>query len=331
MKEKISVITPVYNTKEYLEDCVNSVLKQTCTDFKLILIDDGSRDGSKEICEKFAGQDKRIQVICQEHKGVSAARNAGIEAAEGKYLFFLDSDDRIHSQLLEALYQLLEENHGTIGAAGMCHAERERCGENTDWEKEDRQMWEGGYLLPYKVKEKFFFGNTKVRFDAIGGKMILRNAVKAVRFQEKLTHGEDTYFLYQIIANGADAVVLPRNWYYYRKNNEKKYSVQSCRSRYQCQKAICDCETENGRITEAVYAEWRLLCNMVLWQEIGRQYRDNELEEYVKSLINTEKKTELFSKIDWCRKAIFYLGCVYYPLYKWIADAMYWYHVTLGN
>ncbi len=104
--QKISVIIPVYNTKEYLEDCVNSVLEQTWTKIEVILIDDGSKDGSKELCEELCRRDNRIRLFPQEHKGGSAARNAGIEAAEGEYLFFLDSDDMIHPQLLEALYKL---------------------------------------------------------------------------------------------------------------------------------------------------------------------------------------------------------------------------------
>ncbi len=67
---------------------------------------------------------------------------------------------------------------------------------------------------------------------------------------------------------------------------------------------------------------------MVLWKEKGRKNRDARLKNYVKGLIENEKNQILFSKVDWCRKAVFYLGCVCYPLYKWIADVMYWYHTT---
>ena len=331
MKEKISVVIPVYNTKEYLEDCVNSVLEQTWTDFKMILVDDGSQDGSREICEELCRRDSRIQIVFQEHKGVSAARNAGIETAEGKYLFFLDSDDRIHPQLLEALYKLQEENHGTIGTAGMYYAERGRFQKPADWEKEDRQMWEGCYLDNRKAKQPLCFHHTKVKLDSIGGKMILREAVKEVRFNENLARGEDTWFLHQLIANGADVTVLFQNWYYYRKNSgkEKEYSVESCRSIYQWQKAICDYEIKNNRISKAVHTEWCILCNMVLWKEMGRKKQDARLKEYVRDLIENEKRQKLFSKVDWCRKAVFYLGCACYPLYKRIEDVMYWYHTTL--
>ena len=329
--QKISVIIPVYNTKEYLEDCVNSVLEQTWTKIEVILIDDGSKDGSKELCEELCRRDNRIRLFPQEHKGVSAARNAGIEAAEGEYLFFLDSDDMIHPQLLEALYKLQEESHGVIGTAGMQYAEKGRIQKSAVWEKEDRQTWEGCYLDNHKARNPYFFHHTKVKLNAIGGKMILREGVKAIRFNENLTHGEDTWFLYQLISNGADVTVLFRNWYFYRKNRRREgdYSVESCRSRYECQKAICDYETKKGRITEAVHTEWCLLCNLVLWQEMGKRNSDRELKEYVKNLIETEKRQALFPKVDWCRRIVFYLGCIYYPVYKLIADLMHWYHTVL--
>ncbi len=328
--QKISVIIPVYNTKEYLENCVNSVLGQTWTDVEVILIDDGSQDGSKELCEELQRRDSRIRLILQEHKGVSSARNAGIEAAEGRYLFFLDSDDTIHPQLLEALHKLQEENHGVIGTAGMHYADEGRSQNPPEWKREDGQTWEGCYLNNDKARMPLCFHHTKVKLDSIGGKMILREAVKAVRFQENLARGEDTRFLYELIANGADAVVLFRDWYYYRKNSsrEGEYSVESCRSIYEFQKAICDDEIKNNRVSKAVKTEWRLLCNMVLWKERGRKNRDARLKNYVEGLIENEKKQMLFSKVDWCRKVVFYLGCVCYPLYKWIADVMYWYHTT---
>ena len=84
MKELISVIVPIYNSARYLRDCAASVLEQTYTYFELLLIDDGSEDNSREICKELCVQDERIRLVCREHKGVSAARNAGIEEAQGK-------------------------------------------------------------------------------------------------------------------------------------------------------------------------------------------------------------------------------------------------------
>lgn len=105
-EELISIIVPVYNAEQYLGDCIKSVLKQTYTHFELILVEDGSTDNSREICRRVGMDDIRISLVRQErNQGVSRARNAGIEAAKGKYLFFLDSDDTIHPRLIETLYK----------------------------------------------------------------------------------------------------------------------------------------------------------------------------------------------------------------------------------
>ena len=90
---KVSVVIPVYNVKPYLERCVQSVLRQTYKDLEIILVDDGSTDGSGEFCDKVAASDQRICVIHQKNQGQSSARNAGIRQATGEYIAFLDSDD----------------------------------------------------------------------------------------------------------------------------------------------------------------------------------------------------------------------------------------------
>lgn len=98
---KASVIVPVYNVEDFLEKCVDSVLAQTERDFELLLIDDGSTDGSGVLCDRLAGKDPRIRVIHQENQGLGGARNTGIEAAACDWLLFLDSDDWIDPETLE--------------------------------------------------------------------------------------------------------------------------------------------------------------------------------------------------------------------------------------
>ena len=88
---KVSIIVPVYNAAGTLRRCIDSVLKQDYANFELLLVDDGSRDESPAICDGYAGQDGRIRVLHKENAGVSAARNAGIDAARGEYLTFADS------------------------------------------------------------------------------------------------------------------------------------------------------------------------------------------------------------------------------------------------
>ena len=89
----ISVIVPVYNVEPYLTACVESVLRQTYSNLEVILLDDGSTDGSGRLCDGFAQKDARVRAVHQQNSGVSAARNAGLDMAKGDYLYFLDGDD----------------------------------------------------------------------------------------------------------------------------------------------------------------------------------------------------------------------------------------------
>lgn len=104
MKELISVIIPVYRVEAYLKRCVDSVLAQTYTNMEVILVDDGSPDNCPIMCDAYAQQDGRVQVIHQKNAGLSGARNAGIDVAKGAYLAFVDSDDYLAPDFLEKLY-----------------------------------------------------------------------------------------------------------------------------------------------------------------------------------------------------------------------------------
>lgn len=102
----ISLIVPVYNVKDYLKTCLQSILEQTYKNLEIILVDDGSDDGSSGICDEYARMDQRIKTIHLPHSGVSAARNAGLAAATGELLGFVDSDDWIDHDMYQYLYTL---------------------------------------------------------------------------------------------------------------------------------------------------------------------------------------------------------------------------------
>ena len=117
----ISVIVPVYNVEKYLRQCLDSVLAQTYRELEIILVDDGSTDGSGAICDEYATRDSRIKVVHQQNGGLSSARNAGLDLATGEYVAFVDSDDYIHETMLELLYQALVENNADTV---ICNFER---------------------------------------------------------------------------------------------------------------------------------------------------------------------------------------------------------------
>lgn len=102
----VSVIVPVYNVEDYLRECIDSIIKQTYSHLEIILVDDGSTDGSGAICDEYASKDNRIRVIHQENKGVSVARNQGLNIATGEFISFIDSDDRIDLQTIAGYMDL---------------------------------------------------------------------------------------------------------------------------------------------------------------------------------------------------------------------------------
>ncbi|MBQ2724518.1 MAG: glycosyltransferase [Clostridia bacterium] len=114
MKDLVSVVVPVYNVEKYLGECIDSVLAQTYENWEMILVDDGSTDGSGAICDAYAAQDPRIQVLHRENGGLSEARNTGLAHSSGEYIYFLDSDDRIISEALAELVGRIEEENADI-------------------------------------------------------------------------------------------------------------------------------------------------------------------------------------------------------------------------
>lgn len=110
----ISVIVPVYNVEKYLDKCIDSIHNQTYKNLEIILVNDGSKDNSKSICQKWKKIDKRIIYIEQKNSGVSSARNKGIELSKGKYIVFLDSDDYVEANMVELLYSEILKNNSDI-------------------------------------------------------------------------------------------------------------------------------------------------------------------------------------------------------------------------
>ena len=126
MNPKISVIVPIYNAELYLEECIHSVLNQTLRDIELLLIDDGSTDGSFRICEEYSKKDNRVQVFRNKNVGQGLERNFGVRKSAGEYIAFLDSDDQYKEDALERLYQKAMETNADMvsgGYADVCNHE----------------------------------------------------------------------------------------------------------------------------------------------------------------------------------------------------------------
>ena len=110
MENKVSIIIPIYNSNKYLKECLDSIINQTYSNLEIILIDDGSKDNSFDICEEYAKKDKRIILKKKNNEGVSATRNLGIEICTGKYILFIDSDDYCNENMIEKILYNSQKN-----------------------------------------------------------------------------------------------------------------------------------------------------------------------------------------------------------------------------
>lgn len=300
MKELISIIVPIYNSARYIRDCVASVLEQTYPYFELILVDDGSEDNSRGICQELCAQDERLSLITCRHGGVSAARNTGIEAAQGTYLFFLDSDDIIHPQLLEFLYRLMKERGAAVGTERRYRFIGEVIHKPEEWRMEELSGVENSWLQNEEALDCGVFASSETALCGIGGKMIRRNVLGNVRFHEKLTHGEDTLFMYQVLAKGADVLVLGRDWYCYRKHGGgtiDRLTVEGLSCIYRVECYIRNREIERGRIQNAVLWETAISGTVINGYETGQKNHDSALMRYAKSRAVLERKQRIFLEV----------------------------------
>ena len=319
---KVSVIIPVYNRQAFIRQCVGSVVEQTWRDLEIILVDDGSGDESLAICRQMEAEDDRIRVVSQDSRGVSSARNRGLSMARGEYVFFLDSDDVIHPQLLEALLGLLRRDHAAIATETRFYAGGGAFRKPTEWRQEEDCTGESMYLDCDAAIDYRNFGSPETTLYVIGGKLISRNALGQVRFNEKLTHGEDTLFLYELIAAGGDVSVLKRDWYYYRIHEggiTSVFSVPTCKSRHRVNRYIRNREIKSGRRENALRWEGVILNALMKWYEIGRRERDTELAAYAKRLGNAEVRSGLFSDMAVKKRVNFYITMYGFRLHQIIS------------
>lgn len=206
MKELISVIVPVYNVAAYLPECMESLLHQDYTAIEIILIDDGSTDGSGAICDSYAAKDARIKVIHQKNAGAAAAKNAGLRIAAGEYLSFVDSDDYLEPGVYSYMLGLLQENQADVVRCSFQNVYRDRV---------EPHRYEPGR----KVVEGVEFLRSFAK-DWTGGLLwnkLYRRALYQGIFFEEGHKIDDEYFTYRGIMNAGKVVLDDRIVYNYRK------------------------------------------------------------------------------------------------------------------
>lgn len=200
----VSIIVPIYNAEKYLDSCIQSVLRQTYTNWELILIDDGSTDKSGRIAEEYGFADERITVFHQKNLGVSLARNQGIDEATGNYVVFLDADDELIEDCLAKTVNIAEETNADVVAGRSC--------ENQEL-FQDRIIWTGAEALENSLKDHLF------TYSA-WAKLIRREFIGKTRFTPDIRINEDSYFVFQLLCKQNVFVLTNDVIYFYRANSE---------------------------------------------------------------------------------------------------------------
>lgn len=204
---KISVIVPVYNVEEYLPRCVESILAQTYRNLEIILVDDGTKDNGGAICDAYARQDARVQVIHKKNGGLSSARNAGIDASTGEYIAFVDSDDWIEPEMYEKMMALMEKYAVRLVCAGRWDVSSE-TGEKRMGLCPPREEVISGEEL---VRRIFHWDNID---SAAWDKLYHRSLFASARYPLGVIC-EDVPTTYRIALDAGQAAMLPEPFYNY--------------------------------------------------------------------------------------------------------------------
>ena len=207
--KKFSVIVPVYKVETYLDRCVESVLKQTFTDFELILVDDGSPDRCGEMCDSYAAMDNRVVVIHQENAGVSVARNRGIEVATGEFVAFVDADDYVSIDFLQCAYDAIRQ-HPKAEIVQFCWRAFDECVEVAPIENGPMQLRVHGTEDAMADFLRF-----RCFTHAPWGKVIRRSLLEDIEFPRGIKVGEDLHVSYRLLGKATNIVSTDAVVYYY--------------------------------------------------------------------------------------------------------------------
>lgn len=186
----LSIVVPVYNVEKYIGKCLYSIIKQSYRNIEVIVIDDGSTDGSGAICDEIAAEDNRIKVVHTSNKGVSAARNLGISLVNGQYLAFVDADDYIEENMYQVLLDDIQRYEADISMCNVYHRRnRKHVFQNED---ENIKIYTGIEMLEH------FYGNDYVLAVVVWNKVYKRELFQDISFPEGLTR-EDEFVMHKVI------------------------------------------------------------------------------------------------------------------------------------
>ena len=318
---KVSIIIPVYNAEKYIDRSLTSVCGQTYSNLQILLVDDGSTDGSLACCENWALKDERIQVYHQENAGVSAARNKGLDLADGDYIMFVDADDWIAADMVQILYDLVIKYEADVSTCNYIEVPEGQ--EQIVVEREEKANAGTGNVNIQATSEKVEAGLQLLLPWAVYCKLYRKELLEKIRFK-KYKIAEDLLFNTEIICDTKleRVVTIDRRMYYYfihnnsaiRQGYQRKY-LEGVQVEEQCYDRLIQLSPKFGDINIVGCSISMLFERMaeLPWKERRAVIEDfrwckKSAKQYKKALLNT---TNNHRKISGALK-------VYVPdLYLW--------------
>lgn len=280
-RDLISIIVPVYNTMEYLKECLDSLKNQSYENLEIIMVNDGSTDNSGMLCREYCEKDSRFFLIEQENQGLSMSRNAGVKKATGKYICFVDSDDFVHEKYVEILYKNLINYHADVSMCGyMKFREGQKTEKNICNVCSNMSRLEMLYAITTTGPD-----NSSEKIVVSWNKMIRADIMKQLRFVNKLH--EDEYMINELLLNITHAVWTEAILYFYRQHSD---SITGMKNKT---------DIRHLEVLGALYnrlilfsgAEYR-----TVFPELLRSYFDNSAAVYY-SVLSSDNKGQLLRRI----------------------------------
>lgn len=215
----VSVIVPIYRVEKYLKKCIKSIKQQTYSNLEIILVDDGSPDGCPEICDMEAQKDSRIIVIHKENGGLSSARNAGIDAAQGEYIAFVDSDDYISEKFIEILLDMCLDNEADIAQCDFL-AVNEKS-QTLPWKRHQRVEICSGR----EAVHRFCCAGDAVKYIVAWNKLYKKQLFTNIRYPLNKIH-EDEFTTYKILWKAHKVAITTSYLYYYLQRKDSIMYLQ---------------------------------------------------------------------------------------------------------
>lgn len=330
MEIKVSVVMPVYNAEKYLVKSIESMLGQTLKEIELILVNDGSKDKSLEICEEYEKKDNRITVINKKNEGACIARNTGIEKAKGKYIQLVDADDYIENNMLEEQYNLAEKTNSEVVMCGMKFDVHQKKGEVVTSESHYKDMV---LKSQNEIKSIFMDLFDNLLFNYTHNKLYNAEFLKNnnLRFIEWLPIDQDTNFNIDVFKKLNKLTISTKSYYHYVKTFEEtivtryhanKFKVRTFRYD-RLKQLLMDWDIyneENKRKLASMYIHHVIEC-FEMFNHKKCNLSVSEKKKEIEKILNTEQVKECIDILD--RTNSFYTNMVFKGMKSSSANKIY--------